>query len=71
MTLDHSDTLTLLIYIGINSTAIAKTHPHSAYGAFVHGILHKWNYVMRTIESVGSLFEPLEMLYINILLFPL
>ena len=41
-------------------STIAKTHPHSAYGAFVHGILHKWNYVMRTIESVGSLFQPLE-----------
>ena len=36
---------------------IAKTHPHSAYGAF---ILQKWNYVMCTIESVGSLFQPLE-----------
>ena len=22
---------------------IAKTHPHSAYAAFVHGVLHKWN----------------------------
>ena len=41
-------------------STIAKTHPHSAYGAFIHGILHKWNYVMRTIESVGSLFQPLE-----------
>ena len=41
-------------------SAIAKTHPHSAYCAFVLGILHKWNYVMRTIESVGSLFQPLE-----------
>ena len=41
-------------------STIAKTHPHSAYGTFVHGILHKWNYVMRTTESVGSLFQPLE-----------
>ena len=35
-------------------------HPHSAYAAFVHGVLHKWNYVMRTIDLVGSLFQPLE-----------
>ena len=41
-------------------STIAKTHPHSAYCAFIHGILHKWNYVMHTIESVGSLFQPLE-----------
>ena len=39
---------------------IAKTHPHSAYAAFVHGVLHKWNYVMRTVDMVGSLFQPLE-----------
>ena len=39
---------------------IAQTHPHSAYSAFVHGIIHKWNYVMRTIESVGTLLQPLE-----------
>ena len=39
---------------------IAKTHPHSAYTAFVHGVLHKWNYVMRTVDLVGSLFQPLE-----------
>ena len=39
---------------------IAKIHPHSAYAAFVHGVLHKWNYVMRTVDLVGSLFQPLE-----------
>ena len=36
---------------------IAKTHP---YAAFVHGMIHKWNYVMHTINSVGPLFQPLE-----------
>ena len=41
-------------------STIAKTHPHSAYDAFVHNVLHKWNYV---IESVGS---PWRMSYINI-----
>ena len=41
-------------------SAIAKTHPHSAYSAFVHGVIHKWNYVMQTIESIGCLLQPLE-----------
>ena len=41
-------------------SSIAKIHPHSAYCAFVHGVIPKWNYVMRTIKSVGSLFQPLE-----------
>ena len=41
-------------------SSIAETHPHSAYCAFVHGVVPKWNYVMRTIKSVGSLFQPLE-----------
>ena len=34
----------------------ADAYPHSAYCAFVHGMIPKWNYVMQTIESVGSLF---------------
>ena len=41
-------------------SSIALTHPHSAYCAFVHGVVPKWNYVMRTIKSVGLLFQPLE-----------
>ena len=40
--------------------SIAEIHHHSAYCAFVHGVVPKWNYVMRTIRSVGSLFQPLE-----------
>ena len=27
-------------------SSIAETHPHSAYCAFVHGVIPKWNYVM-------------------------
>jgi len=41
-------------------SSIAQTHPHSAYSAFVHGVIPKWNYVMYTIESVGPLLQPLE-----------
>ena len=41
-------------------SSIAETHPHSAYCAFVHDVVPKQNYVMRTIEFVGSLYQPLE-----------
>ena len=41
-------------------STIAKTHPHSTYAAFVHGVLCKWNYVMHTVDLVGSLFQPLK-----------
>ena len=41
-------------------TSIADNHPQSASCAFVHGVVPKWNYVMRAIKSVGSLFHPLE-----------
>ena len=33
-------------------SAIAKTLPHAAYAAFIHGISHKWSY------SGTSLFQP-------------
>ena len=39
---------------------IAKTYPHNAYVAFVSGVIHKWNYVMRTIGSIAPLFHSLE-----------
>ena len=37
-------------------------HSNIAYCAFVYGILHKWSYVcdVCTIESVESVFQPLE-----------
>ena len=41
-----------------NLTAIASTHPHSAYAAFVHGVIGKWLYLMGTIDI--SNFQPLE-----------
>ena len=41
-------------------SSIAETHPHSAYSAFTHSVRHRWSYVMRTIESVGGFFQPLE-----------
>ena len=44
----------------ILTSSIAETHPHSVYCAFVHDVVPKWNNVMQTIKSVGSLFQPLE-----------
>ena len=34
-----------------NLSSIAKTHPHSAYSAFVHGLQHQYTYIMRTIPK--------------------
>jgi len=39
---------------------IAETYPHSAYSAFTLSVWHHWSYVMRTIESVGTYFQPLK-----------
>ena len=38
----------------------AQTHPHSAYTAFTHGVIHKWNFLMRTVKSIVDLLQPLE-----------
>ncbi|CAB3982848.1 Hypothetical predicted protein [Paramuricea clavata] len=39
---------------------IAEHYPQSAYAAFSHCIVSKWRYLMRTVEDIDSLFEPLE-----------
>ena len=41
-------------------TAIARTHPHAAYAAFVHGVIGRWLYLMRTIDINCAIFQPLE-----------
>ena len=41
-------------------TAIARTHPHAAYTAFVHGAIGRWLYLMRTIDISSSIFQTLE-----------
>ena len=38
----------------------AEAHPHAAYCAFRHGLVHKWTYCMRTIKDIGPLLSPLE-----------
>ena len=42
----------------------AKTQPHSAYAAFTHGLMSKWNYLLRVVDwdtlSSAELLQPLE-----------
>ena len=40
--------------------AIALSQPHAAHAAFTHGLSSKWFYLTRTIQGIGSLFQPLE-----------
>ena len=39
---------------------LAKTQPHAAYAAYVHGYVHKFNYLCRTISNVDHSLQPLE-----------
>ena len=39
---------------------VAKTQPHAAYSAFVHGLTSRWSYIMRTIPNISHLLTPLE-----------
>ena len=38
---------------------IAKTHTHAAYAACIHGLSHKWKFLLRTIPNIGDLLTPL------------
>ena len=40
--------------------AIAWSQSHSAYFAFMHGLISKWLFIARTIPDVSSYYEPLE-----------
>ena len=39
---------------------IAKSQPHAAYSAFVHGLTGHWSHIMRTIPDIKHLLMPLE-----------
>jgi hypothetical protein len=42
---------------------VAQTQPHAAYASFTHGVMAKWNYVLRVTkleESSLNLLQPLE-----------
>ena len=36
------------------------TQPHAAYATFIHGVISRWNYLVRCIPDVGDLLHPLE-----------
>lgn len=42
----------------------AATQPHAAYAAFTHGLMLRWNYLLRVIDwetlSSAELLQPLE-----------
>ena len=38
----------------------AKTQPHSAYSAYIHGLSNRWTFLTRTIPDISELLQPLE-----------
>ena len=44
----------------LNLTLIAKTQPHAAYSAFTHGLIGRWNFLLRTVKEISHLLAPLE-----------
>ncbi len=41
-------------------SGVAKSQPHAAFAALTHGLMGKWTFLSRTVESAGSLLQPLE-----------
>lgn len=41
-------------------STLARAYPHAAYSAFVHGLISRWHYLMRTVDNISHLFQPLE-----------
>ena len=39
---------------------IAKKQPHLAYAAFIHGVQHKYTYLLRTIANISENLRPLD-----------
>ena len=39
---------------------IAEIYPHAAYAAFIHSIKGKWQFIMRTVDNVSKVFQPIE-----------
>ena len=40
---------------------IAHTEPHAAFSAFVHGLRHKFTFIMRTVPDISNLLNPLDL----------
>ena len=39
---------------------IAQSQPHASYSAFTHGVMSKWNFILRTIPDIQTNLLPLE-----------
>ena len=46
-------------------SAIAKSQPHAAYAAFIHGEQHKYMYFLRTINNTSELIKPIDDIIAN------
>ena len=50
-------------------STFAVTQPHVAYAAFTHGLVSRWNYLLRVIDweilSSTDLLQPLESAIVN------
>ena len=46
----------------------AKTQPHAAFSAYIHGQQHRFTYFLRTIEGMENYLKPLQDAISNILL---
>ena len=46
-------------------TEIAKSQPHAAYAAYIHGEQHKYTYFLRTLNNISEVLEPLDKIIAN------
>ena len=44
---------------------IAKTQPHAAFTAYIHGEQHKYTYFMRTLNNISETLDPLDKVITN------
>ena len=41
-------------------SSIAKTEPHAAFSALTHGLMSHWTFLLRSIEGIANLLQPIE-----------
>lgn len=39
---------------------MANVHPHAAYAAMTHGLIHRWTYICRTVPNIQSFLKSLD-----------
>ena len=44
----------------IQLSDIAKSQPHTAYSAYIHGLSSQWSYISQTIPDIQDLLCPIE-----------